>query len=163
MAKITGFPTAEERRQQDDVNRTSDGGERPPVLRVRQIPTHVANTNVIGTRHGKEWTSRQLIPEEEEDELPRRRDNCKIYFAEEGITAKLPAESTQPMQTGRKATTRCVPEFLRCMFPAAGTLSADEESRLEALVMVRGHKPMLEQWETVDRLKPVFLWNWGEA
>ncbi len=129
VAKVTGLTTEKEERPQEDVNRTSDGGETPPVLRIWQIPTQVANTNAIGTRHGMEWTSRQLIPEEKEDKSSRRQGDCKVYFAEEKAPAGL---STEPTQAGDKAT---VPEFLRCMFPAEETLTADEMSKLEDLVM----------------------------
>ena len=128
VAKITGLSTEGESHLQDDVNLASDGGERP-VLRIWRIPTQVANTNAIGTRHGMEWTSRQLIPEGEADESPKRKGDCKVYFTEEMVPAGLSTEPTQVRDPVR------VPEDLRCLFPAERTLTPDEVSKLEALVM----------------------------
>jgi len=130
LAKITEIPAAESR----GVKQASDGGETPPALRVWHIPTQVASANVVGNKHGKEWTSRQLIPEGEEDQSTGRGSDCKLYFAERWKPAQMAAEPTQAeaLSTSR---VREVPEYLRCMFPAEGDLTPDDRRALETLVM----------------------------
>ncbi len=79
------------------------------------------------TWHGREWTSRQLIPEGESKESPLITGDCQLYFAD-GNPARLQAE------TERAEVIREFPEYLRCMLPAEGELTTDEVSELEALV-----------------------------
>ena len=128
VAKITMLP---ERRVEDhldeNVNQSLDGGGNPPDLRIWHIPTHVANGNAVGGRHGKEWTSRQLIPEDGAYESVVARPDCKVYFAEE---AEEPAEL--PVESNPAEGQDDVPDFLRCMFPADGTLTPDEVTQMEA-------------------------------
>jgi hypothetical protein len=52
-----------------------------------------------------------------------------VYFTEERSSAELPAGVT-PSETGNQ-----VPGYLRCMFPAEGTLTPREQAKLETLVM----------------------------
>ena len=90
----------------------------------------MVSVKAVGARHGKEWTSRQLIPEGEDVQSSGRGNDCKVYFAEERSSAELPAGAT-PSETGNQ-----VPEYLRCMFPAEGTLTPREQALvMEALVM----------------------------
>ena len=117
MVKITELPARGQRDRAGEVNRSSGGGESPPDLRIWHIPAQVASVNAVGARHGKEWTSRQLIPEGEVVQSSGRGNDCKVYFAEGRSSAELPAGVT-PSKTGNK-----VPEYLRCMFPAEGTLT----------------------------------------
>jgi hypothetical protein len=49
VAKIAG-PSAEDESRLDDVNQTSDGGERPPVLGLWQV------ANTIPWTPGTEWS-----------------------------------------------------------------------------------------------------------
>ena len=126
VAKITDLPNQEEGCL-DDADRTSDGGETPPTCKIWQIPTHVASVNAVGSRHGSEWTSQQFIPEGEGGKPSDASGGCKMYYAErkpdEGVAEPAAAESW-----GK------IPEYLRCMLPAEGTLTPDNASKLEALV-----------------------------
>ena len=130
LAKITRLPAD----QSSGVEQTSDGGESPPAVRVWHIPAHVASVNTVGTRHGKEWTSRQLIPEGVEDKSSGRGSDCKLYFAESKEPARRLAAPIQA-ESPHLAPTREVPEYLRCMFPAEGDLTPEDMRKLEDLVM----------------------------
>jgi len=138
VAKITDLP-------EDDADRggqstaqstdsTSDGGETPPVVKIWHIPAQVASINAVGTRHGKEWTSQPLIPAEGEDKSPGAQGDCKLYYAEKMAPAERLAEPI-PREKPSRANARAVPDYLRCMFPTEGVLSADELRALEDLVM----------------------------
>jgi hypothetical protein len=61
------------------------------------------------------------------------RPDCKVYFTEEAAGAEEPAEL--PVELSLAEDQGTVPGYLRCMFPAEGTLTPDEISEMEALVM----------------------------
>jgi hypothetical protein len=106
LAKITRLPA----NQSSGVEQTSDGGESPPAVRVWHIPAHVASVNTVGTKHGKEWTSQQLIPEGVEDKSSGRGSDCKLYFADRKEPAQRPTAPIQA-EVPHQAPTREVPEY----------------------------------------------------
>jgi hypothetical protein len=131
VAKVTKLPVSG---PPGEVNQASGEGESPPALSIWHIPTHVASVNAVGTRHGKEWTSRPLIPEGEVNESTGRGSDCKVYFTEKMVPAPRPSEPT-PAEVPRRAARGVVPEYLRCMFPPEGELTPGDRQKLEDLVM----------------------------
>jgi hypothetical protein len=83
----------------------------PPAVRIWHIPTQV---QAVGAGQGKEWTSRQLIPEDRESESTGRGMNSQVYSAE----SMVPVEpSTEPTLEEGWAP---LPDHLRVRFAPEG-------------------------------------------
>jgi len=129
VAKITNLGAKDATKASSSLTgNTSAGESTPPATRIWHLPAHVASVQAASTKHGKEWTSRQLIPEERVLESPERSGDC-VYFAEAKVPVRL---STEPIPAGERVA---VPDYLRVMFPPEGTLSRKETSQLESLVL----------------------------
>jgi hypothetical protein len=136
VAKITNLAAKDATKNSlaSDSN-TSERKSTPPATRIWHIPAQVASVQAASTRQGKEWISRQLIPEDGDSQSTGRGMDCCVYFAESMVPVRPSTEPT--LALGRAS----LPDHLCVMFPPEGTLTRKETSQLEDLVLEYIRRP----------------------